>query len=164
MKLDKRQKLLIFKEIARLLINGEKLLYIDIVSVFDGSVKTLLNFLNNFDYEFNEEEFEVLNNFFKNNVDMNGGKNGIRKDKNNLTEVYYVMDLKTGEYSVKTTKEDAIFVFESLKNIGVKNITSSLIYQGLRRLKFENYGTLFPLREHILSNMNLTIRMNKTKK
>ena len=151
MKTDNKSRIIILKEMAYFLDKGEDLNILDILSVFNVTVSYLIKFLEKHNNAFSEYEYNLLGNFFIKNLDIESVcKNKKKAKKENLTEIYKVMDLETGEITLETTPEDAAFVYDELKKNGVTKIYSELIYIGLKRYatKGENVD-LFEFRKHI---------------
>lgn len=144
------EKIFILKEFARLLNEGENLNALDLLSVLNQTIYSILYFIDNHYSKFNKEELNVLIPFLEKNVSLTGKNKKVPELKReDLTITYMEMNLETGEIILETTKEDAKYIFDELTKNNIKT-TTELMYIALKRYA-KKEESLFPFKEHIES-------------
>ena len=153
MRLKSEEKIYALKELVYFLGQGEDFNLLDILSVFGTNIKALINFVKANSQRFSNEEKEVLLKFLEDNLKTkNENSRKPESNRENLTEVYSVIDPETKMIKFRTTNEDAKYVYDALydllKDKNIK-IHSELIYLGLKR--YVNYPgySLFIFRDYI---------------
>ena len=161
MRLAKNEKIFVMRYLAYFLSQGEELNMLDILSIFGKNIASQIEFIEFNIHYFTPEEAVILLLFFKENLQKaKANRNSKELTSDNLYIKYSIMDPKTKQIVLETTKEDALQVFNELKENKIKT-TTELIYLGLERYKLYNFSSIFPFRDYIENQIKLHRRKKK---